>query len=124
MGPKTALKGTEVISDTFELPEQPFFSCEEDNFSIADGAVMRTDLRFANLEALLRLDVGEGNVFEQRPRSASREGSIVSVECDGDETVELDFDELAARKTTPEGEFVYKAGLDEANAGRGWLRMR
>ena len=85
MGPKTALKGTEVISDTFELPEQPFFSCEEDNFSIADGAVMRTDLRFTNLEPLLRLDVGEGNVFEQRPRSASREGSIVNVECDGDE---------------------------------------
>lgn len=112
-----------MMDEAFELPAEPFFSCGEREFAVVDGAEMRTDLSAA--EPVLTLRVGPGNVFEQRPRRVvSNEDGVVVVECDGGETLTLDFNDIAARKSAPDGEFVYRAGLDEGNDGAGWMRAR
>ena len=109
----------------FDLPAKPFFSCDADGFSIVDGALLRNPGGIVNVEPLLTLSVGPNNVFEQRPRKVlGRDGDVVTVECDGGVRVRLDFEALSARKETPEGEFVYRAGLDEGNDGRGWMSYR
>ena len=54
-----------------KLPAKVFFSCEEDGFSVVDGTTVRDMFDLANLQPMLRLDVGEGNVFEQRPLKVS-----------------------------------------------------
>ena len=109
----------------FRLPDHPFFSCEEEGFAVVDGARMRDAAAIGSIAPVLRLDVGPGNVFEQRPRSVIRRvGDVVSVACDAGVTVHLDFGELAARVEGPAGEFVYLGGLDEGNDGRGFLRAR
>ena len=87
--------------ELFQLPEHPFYSCEEDCFLVADGSQMGTAAAILALEPLLKLMVGEGNIFERRPvKVAEKEGLHVSVECDGGEVVHIDFDALTARKTT------------------------
>ncbi len=112
-----------MMDDAFELPAEPFFSCGEREFAMVDGAAMRTALSAA--KPVLTLRVGAGNVFEKRPRRVvSNEDGVVTVECDGRETVMLDFNEIAARKSVRGGEFVYRAGLDEGNDGAGWMKAR
>ncbi|MDE2766065.1 MAG: hypothetical protein OXI25_06520 [Chloroflexota bacterium] len=112
-----------MMDDAFELPAKPFFSCDEGEFAVVDAEQMGTNLSV--VEPMLTLRVGPGNVFEQRPRRVvSNEEGIVNVECDGGETVTLDFNDIAARKSGPAGEFVYRAGLDEGNEGAGWMRAR
>ena len=114
-----------MMDDAFELPAKPFFSCDEREFAIVDAAQMRSAADLNIVEPVLALRVGSGNVFEQRPRRVvSNEGGVVVVECDGGETLTLDFNDIAARKSAPDGEFVYRAGLDEGNDGAGWMRAR
>ena len=113
------------MDDAFELPAKPFFSCDEREFAVVDAAQMRSGADLNVVEPVLTLRVAPGNVFEQRPRRvASNEAGVVVVECDGGETVTLDFNDVAARKSGPAGEFVYRAGLDEGNDGAGWMRAR
>ena len=111
--------------ELFQLPEHPFYSCEEDCFLVADGSQMGTAAAILALEPLLKLMVGEGNIFERRPlKVTEKEGLQVSVECAGGESVHIDFDSLTARKTTPDGEFLYRGGLEDGNDGMGYLRAR
>lgn len=111
--------------ELFQLPEHPFYSCEEDCFLVADGSQMGTAAAILALEPLLKLMVGEGNIFERRPVTVlSKEGPQVSVECQGGETVHIDFDALTASKTTADGEFLYRGGLEDGNDGMGYLRAR
>ena len=107
------------------LPERPFFSCEPHRFAVVDAVRMRHVSALGPLQPVCTFAVGPGNVFEQVPREViSHDGRYVRVACEGGELVTLDFADLAARKETPEGEFVYKGGLDEANDGLGFMRAR
>ena len=111
--------------ETFEMPAKPFFSCEADCFILADGERMGSAAAVLAAEPLLKLDVGAGNVFERRPvRVTERDGLRVAVECEGGETVHLDLREFTARKTTPEGEFLYRGGMEDGNEGLGFIRAR
>lgn len=111
--------------ELFQLPEHPFYSCEEDCFLVADASQMGTAAAVLALEPLLRLTVGEGNIFEQRPVIVTeKEGLQVSVECEGGEVVHIDFDALTASKTTPQGEFLYRGGLEDGNDGMGYFPAR
>ena len=104
------------------LPQRPFFSCDEDGFSVIDAAEMQQSLRSGQVRPVLKLRVGPGNVFEHRPRKVvDRSGLKVTVQCDSDVTVILDFDSESARKKSPEGEFVYLGGIDEGGDGKGWM---
>ena len=107
------------------LPERPFFSCAAGEFAVVDALQMRTAAGLAHVEPLCVFSVGPGNVFERAPLRVVGQGAeVVTVECDGGETVVLDFRELAARKRTPSGEWLYRGGLDEANEGLGVMRAR
>lgn len=107
------------------LPERPFFSCEPHRFAVVDAVQMRNVAALGSLEPVCAFAVGPGNVFEQAPREVvSSDARYVRVACEGDEVVTLDFGDLAARKETPEGEFVYRGGLDEADDGLGFMRAR
>lgn len=111
--------------DLFELPRKPFFSCEEDGFSIVDAEQMRSSSGLLSIQPALKLLVGEGNIFENRPRKVrSHENGSVVVECDGDVTVVLDFEDLAARIMKPTGEFLYLGGIEQGNDGRGYMAAR
>lgn len=111
--------------ESFAMPARPFFSCEADCFILADGERMGTASAVLAAEPLLKLDIGEGNVFERRPlRVAERDGLHIAVECDGGEVVHLDLREFTARKTTPDGDFLYRSGLEEGNDGLGFIRAR
>ena len=104
------------------FPGRPFFSCSASEFAIVDQATMGASLRAGRVEPWATFRVGEGNVFDSPPvRVLEHRGSRVRVQCRDGEVV-LDFDSESARKTISSGEqFVYMAGLDEANDGRGWL---
>ena len=104
------------------FPERPFFSITDDEFAVVDQATMAASLRGGRVEPWITFRVGAGNVFESRPvRVVDSSAGRVSVECQ-DAEVLIDFADESARKTTPAGDqFVYMAGLDEANDGRGWL---
>ncbi len=109
----------------FELPAKPFFGCDEDGFVVVDGSEMRTVGAVLSIEPLLKLIVAPGNVFEQRPlRVTDQDAHNVTVECEGGETVYLDFYDLKARKEGPEGEFVYRGPLDEGNDALGFMPAR
>ena len=103
------------------FPRRPFFSCEDDRFVIADQSHMSRLLR-GEADPWLRLEVGFQNVLESRPvRVLRHAGHEVELECQ-EATVRLDFDSESARKVLPDGtEYVYRAGLDEANDGYGWM---
>ncbi len=110
------------MSEFFELPAKPFFSCEEDGFIVADGAQMRTASAILSIEPLLTLRVAPNNVFEQKPlRVIEQNGSRLAVECAGGETVHLDFHELTARKQSSQGSFLYLGGLERGNDGLGFM---
>ena len=111
--------------ELFELPAKPFFSCDEDGFVVVDGALMQSVSSVLSIEPVLRLTIGPGNIFERRPlRVALHEGNAVEVACEGEETVYLDFHELTARKSTPSGNFMYQGGIEDGNAGLGFMSMR
>jgi len=112
-------------SEEFSLPTRPFFSCEEDGFAIVDGGLMQSTLALTAIAPVLKLLVGPGNVFEQRPlKLLGREGDVVSVVCEGGAVVNLDFGDMLARVVRPEGEFLYMAGLEDGNDGRGFMAAR
>ena len=105
------------------LPERPFFSCEPHRFAVVDAVQMRDATALGSLEPVCAFSVGPSNVFEQIPRAVtSHDARYVRVACEGGEVVTLDFVDLTARKETPEREFVYKGGLDEAGDGLGFMR--
>jgi hypothetical protein len=111
--------------DEFTLPSRPFFACDEDGFSVVDGSLMKSTLDFLRIEPALKLRVGRGNVFEHRPlKIASRDGDVVSVECEGGVVVRLDFGDMLARVVRPDGEFLYKGGLEDGNDGLGFISAR
>lgn len=111
--------------DEFTLPSRPFFACDEDGFTVVDGALMRGTLDFIRIEPALKLEVGPGNVFEHRPvKIASRDGDVVTVECEGGVVVRLDFGDMLARVVRPDGEFLYKGGLEDGNDGLGFISAR
>lgn len=111
--------------EEFTLPSRPFFACDEDGFTVVDGSLMRGTLDFLQIEPALKLRVGPRNVFEQRPKKiASRDGDVVSVECEGGVTVTLDFGDMLARVVRPDGEFLYNGGLEDGNDGRGFIPAR
>lgn len=111
-----------VTEELFELPVKPFFSCDEDGFAVVDGALMETAAALLVVEPVLKLLVGSGNIFEQRPRKVTEhEGTNVTVECDGDTTVYLDFRELSAQVSRPTGVFHYNGGIEEGNDHLGFI---
>jgi hypothetical protein len=113
------------MDQEFTLPAKVFFSCEEDGFAIVDGGLMRNTLALTSIEPALKLLVGPGNVFEQRPvKLLGREGDVVSVECDGGTVVHLDFAEMLARVKREDGDFLYMGGLEDGNAGMGFMAAR
>ena len=113
------------MDEEFVLPERPLFACDEDGFSIVDGALARGALALVSIEPALKLRVGPGNIFEQRPlKLISREGDVVSVQCEGEVIVRLDFGEMLARVERPDGEFLYMAGLEDGNDGKGFMPVR
>ena len=104
------------------FPERPFFSCSGDEFAVVDQTTMAASLRGGRVEPWMTFRVGEGNVFDSPPlRVLDSDRGRVRVQC-RDAEVLIDFNDESARKVTGSGEqFVYMAGLDEANDGRGWL---
>ena len=111
------------MTEQHQLPQRPFFSCDEDGFSVVDGELMRQELGRGSVVPLFTLRVGEDNIFERRPRRvAAHEGMVVTVACDDDTTVELDFEAGTARKRTPAGEWLYRGGIDEGNNGKGFIQ--
>ena len=110
--------------EMFQLPESPLFSCDRDGFAIVDGAKTRvTGFAGLQIDPVFTLEVGPGNVFEQRPvRVLEHEDHhYVAVECEGGETVHLDFYDLKASKEGPTGAWVYRGPLDEGNDGLGFM---
>jgi hypothetical protein len=105
------------------LPRRPFFTCEETAFSIVDAEAMRRGITQGPITPVFTLRVASGNIFENRPRRVTtQQGLIVTVECDGDTTVILDFDEESALAKTTKGEFRYLGGIDEGNDAKGFIR--
>jgi hypothetical protein len=54
----------------------------------------------------------------------ANEDKNVTVECDGDTTVYLDFKALSAKISRPDGDFHYMGGIDEGNDHRGFMAAR
>lgn len=103
------------------LPAKPFFNCAPGEFIIVDAAAAGSALLQGTAEPWMSFKCGDGNVIDSPPRRVTeRSGDRVSVECEGG-TVQIDFAEGNARKTTPEGEFVYMGTLEDRNDGRGYL---
>ncbi|MCH8102216.1 MAG: hypothetical protein IIB28_03555 [Chloroflexi bacterium] len=107
------------------FPEKPFFSCSPSELQVIDQAKMGEMLRGGSVVPWMRFLVGEGNILESEPvKATSADGRTVQVVC-GDATVEIDFFDETARRTGSDGVLMmYMGGLDEANAGRGWIPAR
>ena len=106
-------------------PEKPFFSCSPSELQVIDQAKMGEMLRGGSVVPWMRFLVGEGNILESEPVKATGVGvRTVQVIC-GDATVEIDFFDETARRTGSDGvAMMYMGGLNEANAGRGWIAAR
>lgn len=103
------------------FPQSPFFSCEADSFRIVDKA------RFSQVvtgkeSPWLTLSVAESNVMHSKPvRVTSHQDFSVEIECEVG-ALKLDIESESARKVDGAGkEWVYRGGLEEANAGMGWM---
>ena len=108
---------------SFELPNRPFFSCEKTSFLIYDSIEMRDISALGNLEPSCEFIVGSANVFQFTPKFVIEHSkSHVQISCEEEVTVILNFDALAAEKQTPEGRFLYKGGLDQANDALGFMK--
>ena len=105
------------------LPSRPFFSCTPQELTIVDTDDARSSLGQGSIEPWMSFKVGQGNIIDTIPRRVeSRRGDELTVECE-DGLVHIDFSQGRARKTTPQGEFVYMGGLEERNDGRGYIPM-
>ena len=107
----------------FVLPQRPFFDCNDAGLAVFDSEELKRGLTSGEIPPGLSLRLGEDNIIERRPRRAVRQGDgLVVVDCDGNVTVYLDFEDGAARKRTPEGTFLYRGGIDEGNDAKGYIR--
>ena len=116
------------LSDSYRespLPEKPFFSCSPSELQVIDQAKMGEMLRGGSVVPWMRFLVGKGNILESEPVKATcADGSTVQIVC-RDGTVKIDFFDETARRTGSDGvPMMYMGGLDEANAGRGWIPAR
>ena len=117
------VEGAALNNISFNLPERPFFSCEKSSFLIIDSAKMRDVSALENLEPSCQFIVGLGNVFGTAPKFVVEHSkSHVRIACEEEIIVILDFDDLAAAIETPEGRFLYKGGLDQANDAMGFMK--
>ncbi len=107
------------------LPKKPFFSCSPSEMQIIDQADMGEMLRGGSVVPWMRFLVGEGNILESEPvKATSGDARTVEVVC-SDATVMIDFFDETARRTGSDGvQMMYMGGLDDANAGRGWIPAR
>ena len=106
-----------------DFPKRPFFSCEEHRLVIVDGGAAKGTFPFT-VEPWFVLERGAGNVLDSRPRKVVEfNADRVVVECDDGRLI-LDFEDGCARKETPDGQFQYLSGLDQANAGRGYFPVK
>ena len=109
--------------NVLDLPDRPFFSCEKSYFLIIDSNKMRDVKALDNLEPLFKFEVGPGNVFESSPKfEIEHTNTHVHVACEGEQTVILDFEDLAASRESQEGRYLYKGGLDQSNDGLGFMK--
>ena len=104
------------------LPDRPYFSCEDSEFQVIDQADMAALLRGGTVVPWMKFQVGENNVLESRPvRIVSQLDNVIELEC-ADATLTINFVESTARKAEPGGEtYAYMGGLEDANAGLGWI---
>jgi hypothetical protein len=116
----------EMENNLPNIPMKPFISCEKDKFILIDASEVKTTANLATLTPILCLVVGDGNIFQSTPLKAfvAASNDEISINCEGDSIVILDFVALAARKKTPLGEFLYSGGLDQGNEGLGWIPLR
>lgn len=107
------------------FPEKPFFSCSPSEMQVIDQAEMGEMLRGGSVVPWMRFLVGEGNILESEPvKATSADARTVQVVC-SDATVKIDFFDETASRTGSDGVLMmYMGGLDEANAGRGWIPAR
>ncbi|MBI4198866.1 MAG: hypothetical protein HY535_00100 [Chloroflexi bacterium] len=107
------------------FPKRPIFSCEADSFVIMDAEEAANLLRHGHAEPWITLRCGQGNIFETRPQQVlQHQGGQVTVACADGSTVQLDFEDDTANRTTAEGEFVYRGTVHQGNDGLGYLRLR
>ena len=104
-----------------DFPSRPYFSCEADKLRIVDRMRL-SQVISGKEEAWLTLAVGEQNVMHSRPvRVVSHRDFDIEIECEKGK-LKLDMESESARKVDTTGkEWVYCGGLDEANAGLGWM---
>ncbi len=107
------------------FPEKPCVSCSPSEMQVIDQADMGEMLRGGSVVPWMRFLVGEGNILESEPVNAtSGDARTVQVVC-SDATVKIDFFDETARRTGADGvTMMYLGGLNEANAGRGWIPAR
>lgn len=103
------------------FPQSPFFSCETDRFRIVDKTRL-SQVVSGKEEPWITLSVGETNVMHSRPvKVTTHRDFSIEIECE-DGALKLDIDSESARKVDSNGkEWVYRGGLEEANAGMGWM---
>lgn len=105
------------------LSQQLVFSCEAGSFLVYDAEEAKAFVRHGAGRPFLALQAGPGNIFESAPkRVVNQTTSSVSVQCADDSIVHLDFDQETAKKETLQGRFVYCGGLEDGNAGQGYMR--
>ena len=70
----------------------------------------------------LTLSVGDSNIIDSKPvRVTAHDSLSVEIECENG-TISLDMASESARKRDDTGrEWIYCGGLEEANAGLGWM---
>ncbi len=115
------------MTATFEnerIPSRLFFSCQKSRFLIGDKDHF-SDIVRGTMEPWLSLEVGINNIFETPPlRIIGQNGAVVAVKT-ADATIRLDLESESARKILPDGaESIYRGGLEDANAGLGWMAVR
>ena len=107
------------MPDFIDLPEKPLFNCADNSFAVLDADEVKRNI---SAPPLLKLNVGAGNLFEQRPlRVTERAAEVVVVLCEGGVSVRLDFEDDVATKSGPNGKFRYRGGIGEGNGGLGFL---
>ena len=112
-----------MLNGDLTFPTQPFFSCEINAFRVLDKATLRQNLLKGDITPLIEFRVGENNIFEQPPEKVVRhQEHFVTVQCQGETFIWLDFENGIAQKHDPNGVFRYMGSLEEGNNGKGFIR--